>query len=132
MLIKKLLDELSKLWLPKDQYAIFGSWPMAVRFIRETNDIDLIVKRPLWDELVVKYKDNLRTDKPIITIWNIEIIHFLEHFQDKIEPWIDEADMISWFPFVKLENIKEYKQFRAREKDLVDIVLIDGYHRDEE
>jgi len=47
----KYLDELKALALPPDQYAVFGSGPMAVRGIREANDLDLIVKESLWDDL---------------------------------------------------------------------------------
>lgn len=38
------LDELKALNLPAGQYAIFGSRPLAVRNLRDANDIDLIVK----------------------------------------------------------------------------------------
>lgn len=44
---KKLLAELKELNLPPDKYAIFGSGPLAVHNIKESEDIDIIVKPDL-------------------------------------------------------------------------------------
>lgn len=52
---KKQLAELKKLNLPKDKYAIFGSGPLAINGIRDSDDIDIIVKSEVWDELAKKY-----------------------------------------------------------------------------
>lgn len=43
MKFEQLLEKLKRLNLPSEQYAIFGSGPMAVRDLKEANDIDLIV-----------------------------------------------------------------------------------------
>jgi len=43
----KYLNELKELNLPKESFAVFGSGPMAVRDMREINDLDLIVKSDL-------------------------------------------------------------------------------------
>ncbi|GAF93599.1 unnamed protein product, partial [marine sediment metagenome] len=51
----KYLDELKRLDLPKDKYAIFGSGPLAIRGLRENRDLDIIVKPELWEKLVNEY-----------------------------------------------------------------------------
>jgi len=38
----KELEELKKLNIPADSYAVFGSGPLAIRGIREARDIELI------------------------------------------------------------------------------------------
>ena len=49
---KELLKKVKELNLPQNQYAIFGSGPLAIRGIRDSNDIDLIVKKKLWNKLM--------------------------------------------------------------------------------
>ena len=66
---EELLSELDKLKLPKDKYIIFGSGPLAVRGIRESKGLDIIVTPDLWDKLVKKYKSDCR----VIRIGRIEI-----------------------------------------------------------
>ena len=50
----KYLDELLELELPSAEYAIFGSGPMAIRNLRENNDLDILVKEELWLKLCQK------------------------------------------------------------------------------
>lgn len=52
----KFEEELKKLNLPLGKYAIFGSGPLAIRGLRENNDIDIIVTDELWQNLTKKYK----------------------------------------------------------------------------
>ncbi|MBU4381382.1 hypothetical protein L6255_02740 [Candidatus Parcubacteria bacterium] len=52
MKIDILLEELDKLNLPKDQYAITSSGSLAIRGIREANDLDIIVTPKVWKELL--------------------------------------------------------------------------------
>jgi hypothetical protein len=42
------LNELRKLNLPRDGFVICGSGPLAVRGIRDSHDVDLVVKKKLW------------------------------------------------------------------------------------
>ena len=62
-----LLKELAKLNLPKDKFVIFGSGPMAIRGIRNSEDLDILVKEDLWKELSNKYP-LYDTKKPSIKI----------------------------------------------------------------
>jgi hypothetical protein len=70
-----LLEELKKLNFPKDKYAVFGSGPLAIRNIRETFDLDVIVKQDLFNELWDKYPECI-VDKPFrcLVINDIEFV----------------------------------------------------------
>lgn len=127
LLLSKMkgLEELKKLNFPIDQFAIFGSGPLGIRRIRDSNDIDLIVKDNLWEELLKKYKTIKKKHNAII-IGNIEIFNNWPPFED-INLLIDSADIIEEFKFVKLEYVLEWKKFLGREKDLIDIKLIENY-----
>ncbi len=131
----KYLDELKKLNLPKDKYAVFGSGPLAIRGLRENKDIDIIVKLDLWQRLKKKYPDKIKKtedDKAeSIYIGNIQILEVnyqdWSSFINDPDRLIDQAETIQGFPFVKLEHLLECKKIMNREKDWKDIELINGY-----
>lgn len=122
----KYLDELEKLNLPKDGFAIFGSGPLGVRSIRETNDLDIIVKQDLWEKLEKKYEVK-EQDNSVIKIGNIEIYKSWKPWFDDVDNLINEADIINEIRFVKLERVLEWKRKFNRGKDRRDIELIDNY-----
>lgn len=129
---KELLQELKKLNLPLGEYAITSSGPLAVRGIRETADIDIIVSEKLWETISEKYPaDGEESKRNKITIGNIEVLGgFSSTWSDEeasIQKQIETADIIGGFPFVKLEFIKRFKQRLGRDKDLKDIELINQY-----
>ncbi|MBU2037470.1 hypothetical protein KJ866_04730 [Patescibacteria group bacterium] len=118
------LENLKKLNLPVEKFAIFGSGPLVIRKIRESDDIDIIVKPELWSELVNKYtslKDNL------IKVGDVEIYKDWLPWIGDINQLIDNADIIEGFRFVKLEYVLEWKKAMWREKDIKDIELIKKY-----
>lgn len=118
-----LLEKLKKLDLPLGKYAIAGSTIMSIRGWRECKDIDIIVKKDLWDFLVKKYssyqiKDNLiRYGK--IEIWKDWMV-----FTNKIDEMIDSCDFIRSFPCIKLKYLIMWKKYMNRDKDLKDLSFI--------
>lgn len=118
----KFLDEIKNLNLPEKQYAIFGSGPIGIRNLREVNDIDLIVKENLWNELAKKYP--VKSGKESIQIGNIEIFRSWSPWFEDINPLIDTAEIIKGFPFVRLAYLIKWKKSMGREKDLKDLELI--------
>lgn len=46
-----LFEKFKALNLPLGEYAIFGSGPMAIRELRESADIDLVVTEKFFEEL---------------------------------------------------------------------------------
>jgi hypothetical protein len=129
---KELLTELKKLNLPKDQFAIFGGGPMSVRGLKEANDIDIIVKKELWDGLAKKYPYVKKNNSYLIKIGDdLEIYSdWLPWFPiEDIDMLIDTADVIDGIRYVKLENVIRWKKEYARDKDLKDIKLIEKWQK---
>lgn len=131
MNIKTLLSELEKLNLPKNKFAITSSGSLAIRNIREANDLDLIVYPELWQFLSKKYKVIKEDDLETIYIGNIQILGNGSYFTDPkfggVINQINNADIIDGFRYVKLDTITEIKKSMSRPKDLVDIKLIEKY-----
>lgn len=121
MEFKNLLQELKGLNLPLGHYAIFGSGPMAVRNIRETDDLDIAVSDQLWQEFANKYPTKKENER-VIQVGNIEICKDVVN-----EEIIARADIIEGFPFFTLEDLMEFKKTLNRDKDKKDIKLIEEY-----
>ncbi|MBI2474851.1 hypothetical protein HYV69_00270 [Candidatus Uhrbacteria bacterium] len=123
----KYLSELELLKLPTGKFAIFGSGSMAVRGIRESEDLDIIVKQDLWDILVQKYPMSLHDNSTCLKIGNVEIFRNWLELSDRINEMIENAETIASFPFVQLKYVIEWKKQFGREKDKKDIELIQKY-----
>ena len=124
-----LLKELAKLNLPKDKFVIFGSGPMAIRGIRNSEDLDILVKEDLWKELSNKYP-LYDTKKPSIKIGNIEIFNnWLPWFKETAK-LLEDYDLIQGLRFVKLKYLVQWKTAMGRDKDLKDVVLIKEFIKD--
>lgn len=128
----KHLKELKDLKLPKDEYAVFGSGPMAIRGLRENKDIDIIVKGRLWKRLSGKYEVKIKNEGRIeyIQIGNIEIFKDWKPWFEDIDVLIDSADIIDGIRFVGLEYILEWKSAMGRDKDKKDVKMILKYLKD--
>ncbi|MBU1016917.1 MAG: hypothetical protein ABIJ82_02905 [Patescibacteria group bacterium] len=130
MKIDILLAELDKLNFPKDQYAITSSGVLAIRGIREANDLDILVTPKLWKELSQKYLERNSESKDI-KIGNLHI--FWEGSFDEqssiatVMEQINTADTIKGYRFVNLELAKRFKKVSGREKDKRDLELIKNY-----
>lgn len=123
----KQLDQLRALKLPSDEYAVHGSGPLALRGLREANDIDLIVKRSLWERLCTQY--DLQKPGLLRLADGIEAFHDWELNPASADELIDSADEYAGIRFVKLEYVRAWKQRRRSEKDLRDLELIEQFCR---
>lgn len=126
------LDELKALNLAKGKFAIFGSGPLAVRGLRENNDIDVLVMRELWDDLAKKFPITSRANKPdSIYVGHIQILKIdYNDWQPLIMDstiLITEAENIENFPFVKLEHLLNCKKMMSGEKHIDDVSLIQKF-----
>ncbi|MEM4240067.1 MAG: hypothetical protein QXM31_01795 [Candidatus Woesearchaeota archaeon] len=121
---RRLLEELKKLNLPSDKFAVFGSAPMAVRNIRDVDDLDVIVKQDLWDELCKKHKND---GNKVIHIGKIDIFRQWEPWFDDINPLIDTADIIDGIRYVSLDYLVKWKKMMNREKDRKDLLLVNDF-----
>lgn len=129
----KLLEQLKKMKLPKDAYAIFGSGPIGIRDIRDTHDLDIIVSDELFEEIK---SDSSYINKSFeINGRSVEM-----YYKNGIEiynkwgpgEWdtnkiIQSAEIIDGMPFASLDMVIKWKKIAGREKDLEDIKLIEEY-----
>ena len=116
------LEELKCLKLPPGEYAITGSGPMAIRGLREAHDIDVVVKKTLWLELLKRFSPY---DRQHIRIGNIEIWGDFLNLTERMEDVIDSAELLAGYPFVTLQDTLSWKKFFNREKDQKDIKMIE-------
>ncbi|MCL5428106.1 MAG: hypothetical protein M1321_02905 [Candidatus Marsarchaeota archaeon] len=128
--IKRKVKELN---LPMGKYAIFGSVPLAVHGIRETNDIDIIVTPELYArfEATGEWKEETLSDggKKLVkdsfevmkTWWSSD------SYRRDVTKLIADAEMIDGVPVVRLEELLAWKKAFGREKDIMDVKLIEEY-----
>ena len=132
---KKLLKNLKDLDLPEGQFVVIGSGPLAVRGMRDTNDLDVVVTQDVWGELIKKYPvivnseginridfgNGIETlERNIRSIFtNSSVVPFDEIFE--------KPDVFEGVQFMNLNHLKKIKLKMGREKDLADVKLIDEY-----
>lgn len=119
----KQLEELKFLNLPLGAYAITGSGPLAIRGLREASDVDIVVKKELWNELIKRFDPY---DERHIKIGNIEIWGDFINLTERMDAVIDSAETLSGYPFVTLQDTLSWKRFLNREKDQKDISMIES------
>jgi len=131
-------NAIKELNLPTWKFAIFGSSVISVRNIRESDDIDILVKQDLRDMLIKKYPNNIEgirewSDDLSINLndGKIEIVNKWIHLYGQEDEMIDNAEIINWLPFVKVEYFKIWKEKMWREKDKRDLDLLSEYEKKE-
>lgn len=121
---REMLSELDDLGLNRDDFAIFGSGPLGIRGIRESADIDIIVRAEAWGRLCEKYPCE---NESFIHVGNVDVARDYWKKWFDMDELIDDADVIEGYRFVKLEHVIEWKKARGKEKDLRDVILIAAY-----
>jgi predicted nucleotidyltransferase len=125
MKINELLAQVRELDLPINEFAVFGSGPMAAANLREANDIDLIVSESLWDRLARDFPTTVLEDgTQKIRVGQVEIYNTWHPEVGDLDILIQEADVVEGVRFVKLEKVLEWKQKYGRRKDADDISAI--------
>lgn len=123
-------DRVKELGFPRGSYAVFGSGPLAVRGMREAEDIDIIVTTDYFNTLklsggweTVKLRDLheslVKGDVSVFDSWAPD--------SWDIPQMIRDAEEIDGVPFVRLETVMEWKKIRNLPKDVRDIGLIEQY-----
>lgn len=130
--MQELFKELKELNLPKGKFAIFGSGPMVIRGLRESEDLDLIVTQDVFDEFKNRgdWNFEIRTCEELQK-GNIEMCHEWGPGEWDIDKLINEAEIIDDLPFVRLEEVLKWKKIYNREKDIRDIELIESYFKNQ-
>lgn len=131
MKIKNLLNELDKLNIPKNKFAITSSGPLGIRNIREINDLDIIVYPEIWQKISNTYPVIKENNFESIHIGNIQVLGKGSWFTNSqfgdTTSQINNADLINGYKFVKLETILKIKKQKTRPKDIEDVKLITEY-----
>jgi predicted nucleotidyltransferase len=134
----KLLSVLRKLKLPKGEYVVFGGSVLVLRSIRKGDDIDLFVSKPLYknlrDERGWHEQWPRQGDPPLLEAIVEGIAIHAFHDWEKRDEWrpnvaklIKTAQIREGFPFMKLEDMYDWKSHCNRLKDMRDIFLIRKY-----
>lgn len=127
---RELLEQVRNLQIPLGSYVLFGSAPMGVRGMREIKDVDIVVipevfedfkKKPDW---VFEIKPN---GSECLRQGSLEMFHGWWPGEWDVAKLIAEADLLEGLPFVRLEEVKRWKQMRNSDKDKVDLQLIASY-----
>jgi hypothetical protein len=121
-----LFDLLRGMELPPGSFAVFGSGPLAARgLIEEVGDLDVVVRDDAWDRLkglgtIIEYGDN-----KVVDLGNGLTFGRTWAYGDfDVDQLIDDAEVIGYLPFVRLDAVLEFKRIASRPKDLHHIELI--------
>jgi hypothetical protein len=129
---KNIIDKLSQADLPSKKYAVFGSGPLAIRGIRESRDLDLVVSQDLYD-LCLHSGWEEKSDQGVLSLEKDGISLYssweIKGYKRPVNKLISTAEIIAGYPFVNLDEVIMWKKVMARDKDLKDIELITDYLR---
>lgn len=128
-----IIEEVKKLNLPKGKYAVVGSGPLDIRNIRPAHDIDLIVSQDIYDKLKSMGWEEVNfpnTGRPWVLfhgLFDVSTSWSVNDYKPSPQQLIRDADLIGGVPFVRLEDVLQWKTTCRRAKDLKDIKLIEEY-----
>lgn len=130
-----VVRKVSALGLPVGQYIVVGGGTLAVRGIRETKDLDIVVLPepflelaktwPLDKEYEGKWRRQ-RLKKGEVEMYPDLYLERKNVYLD-LKELIDNAEIIRGIPFQPLTHLMMCKLDTAREKDLADVALIEQY-----
>jgi hypothetical protein len=131
----KLIALIKTIDLPVGQYALFGGACLAIRNIRNLNDLDIFITDKLYDKLCADGWHEISTEKRkpylITKIRGIDIQAFKiwegVGWQPDIRAYIDNPEVVQGIPFMPLTELYKWKQETRRPKDLKDLKLIDSF-----
>jgi len=134
-----MLDHIAavkSLGLPQGSFIVVGGSCLAVRGIRESNDIDIVVTPELFDALK---QQGWGIDQDFFKKWGRERV-VRRPFEVIVDMVIEKenrritsieaiagAELIDDIPFLPLETLLFFKRDTSRPKDLADIELIEKY-----
>ena len=124
----RLLAELKELQLLIGEFALCGSAPMAARGLRDSHDLDIVVSEQIYQKLQIQYSDEeYKSPLGFLRIRNLEISNTWMNDITEAKNIIAEAEIINDLPFAPLKYVIDYKQMLNRQKDLIDLQLIEEY-----
>lgn len=119
--------------LPQGSYIVFGSCPLALAGIRETDDIDLLISESLYTVLLQKgwYAELGRNgDKPLRKdIFDAHTNWHIGSYNPTLSELLTAATTVDGVSFASLDAVKAWKSILRRPKDLTDINSINAYQK---
>jgi len=124
-----IFEEVKKLNLPVDQYAVVGSGVMSAYGIRPHHDVDLIVTKNLFGVLKNNGWQGVPNRNSVLKKDNYEVDADYKYgeYQPNHEELIRNVDIIEGVPFISLSELIKFKKALGRDKDNKDIELIEQY-----
>ena len=124
-------EQVRALDLPENDYAIFGSGPLAARGLIELkNDVDIVARGPAWTKAMGLGPVTVaRHGDPLVRLHGGRIEVFAGWMEMDVDGIIDRAELIEGLPFAHLEDVLSFKRALGRVKDLEHIRLIEEHLR---
>lgn len=122
-------ERIQSLKLSSKDYVVIGGAVLEFLGIRETNDVDLVVNKKVYDRLSKKnWKEYIQDDGKKILSRSGYII--MQHWMGRrLEDLQKSAVKVNGIPLMGLDDLIECKSQLGRKKDLNDIASIEVYKK---
>ncbi len=121
-----IISKLRGIDLHPDDYVVIGSGILDALKIRESNDVDIVVDRKIFEDLRQRgMRERSKNGDNYLMYKDLEI--WLNFDGKDFGQLHDNAILIEGFNFINLETLKSWKLKKGRNKDLEDIKLINVY-----
>ncbi len=129
-----IISRIKSLNLPLGHYCVFGSGVLEVHGIRKARDIDLIVDKDMYQELKKRgwkrywFFRRVFTCKALKKDGNEAFSNIKwKNYRVENNELFKNAETIDGVPFMRLNEYLRYKRCLPREKDKMDVKLIEQY-----
>ena len=130
---QEVIAKIISLRLPETKYVVVGGAALSIRGLRDTDDIDLVVTPELFESLSQSgWSNKIRPNgKPGLRHDRFEAYLDVnaEEFARSTSWLIENADMIHGIPCVDLEPLLSWKRAYGRDKDLLDVKMLETLGR---
>lgn len=119
---KDIVEAIKELKLPATEYWVLAGSALVLHGVKEeTRDIDLGCTSKLFEQLALKgYEVKIEDDNSR----SLQIENIFEFFEN----WnVEKIEMIDGVPVGSLGSIRQHKIELGREKDLIDIEIINQF-----
>lgn len=129
--VNNIIKKTKKLKLKDMEYVIFAGSTLAIRNIRESKDIDILVSPSLYKALLERrYKNRIRNNTNLISVNGMEIFDSIKNnnYNPNLKQIIKNANWFKGVPFASLKETLRWKlSKKLTPKVKRDINLINKY-----
>jgi hypothetical protein len=127
----QVVSGIRRLNLPHGEFVIVGGAAMAARAIRDTDDVDQVVTRSLFQKLQrAGWRRKIRPNGkpgPRHSYFEAYLDVNSNTFKRSLQWLLAHCESIDGIPLVDLETLARFKASYSREKDIHDVNLIHEY-----